>query len=270
MKPLSVIAKTLMHPAFYARNRAKDVVRRMIPAHVRFERAGRAFLADGEREVHLLHELVEPGTTAVDVGANVGDYTYALGQAVGLAGRVISVEPIPDLARMLARATRRLGWPVTVVNAALSAEAGVARLFVPTENGRRKTGFATLEPRRERGTVHEVPLRRLDDVCADVPGRISFVKIDVEGHELGVLRGGAETLRRHRPNQLIEIEQRHSSVPIGQTFEWLSGAGYRGEFLGEDGAPQALATFDVERHQTSRLDRVGTPGYVSNFIFYPT
>jgi FkbM family methyltransferase len=252
----------------YAKDRAKETIRRAIPAHVRFVRAGEAFLADGEREVHLLHRLVEAGTTAIDVGAHIGDYTYSLCRHVAPGGRVISIEPIPELARMLQRATRHLQLPVTVVNCALSAKEGEAELFIPIEAGRRKTGFATLEPRGNGGKSYRVPLRRLDEVCKDVTGRISFIKIDVEGHELSVLQGGTETLRRHRPNLLIEIEQRHSSIPIGQTLDWLAAAGYRGEYLSPDGTPRALAEFDVEEHQTSRLDRVGTGEYVSNFLFF--
>jgi hypothetical protein len=168
---------------------------------------------------------------------------------------------------MLARATRRLGLPVTVVHAALSAEAGVARLFIPTENGRRKTGFATLEPRRERGTTHEVPLRRLDDVCAGEPGRISFVKIDVEGHELGMLRGRDAP---PAPPEPADRDRAAALVGADRADVRVAGAGRVPEGVPRGGrAPQPLEAFDVERHQTGRLDRVGTPGYVSNFIFYP-
>jgi hypothetical protein len=98
-------------------------------------------------------------------------------------------------------------------------------------NGKRLTGLATLKCRRVAGFSQQVRLCRLDDLCRDMRGRISFVKIDVEGHELEVLRGGIETLRRHRPNLLIEIEQRHSPVPIFHTLDFLASLGYAGEFL---------------------------------------
>jgi FkbM family methyltransferase len=240
----------------------------MIPAHRRFIRAGEAFLASGEREVHLLHKLVAPGTTAIDVGAHVGDYTYALCRHVGTVGRVISIEPLPNLARTLERAVRRLSLPVTVINCALSSKQGTAELFVPIVNGRRRIGFATLESRQTQGKSFTVPVQRLDDICQNIP-KVSFIKIDVEGHELAVLQGAAETLRRHRPNLLIEIEQRHSNLPIQQTFDWITSAGYRGEFLDTNGNPAPLSIFDVQKHQTSRLSELPGPAYVSNFIFYP-
>jgi FkbM family methyltransferase len=206
---------------------------------------------------------------AVDVGAHIGDYTYSLCRAVGPHGKVIAVEPLPDLARMLSRAVRRLALPVDVVHCALSSEEGEAELTVPMEHGERMAGFATLERRGpvKSARTFRVRLRRLDDLCRDVIGRISFMKIDVEGHELQVLGGAGETVRRHRPNLLIEIEQRHSPVPIRQTLDHVINAGYRGEFLGQNGESIPLSEFDPREHQQPER----RPGrlYVSNFIFRP-
>jgi FkbM family methyltransferase len=256
-------------PFVYAVNRFKECLRRITPAHRRFVRAGESFWARGEREVRLLPELVEPGSVAVDVGAHIGDYTYSICRAVGPHGRVIAVEPLPDLARMLSRAVRRLALPVDVVHCALSSsDGGEAELTVPMEYGERMAGYATLERRAVKNArTFRVRLRRLDDLCRDVTSRISFIKIDVEGHELQVLAGAGETLRRHRPNLLIEIEQRHSAAPIEQTFEHVINAGYRGEFLGHGGESIPLSEFDPSEHQQS--DRPPGRLYVSNFIFRP-
>ena len=256
-------------PFVYAVNRFKECVRRITPAHRRFVRAGESFWARGEREVRRLPELVEPGSIAIDVGAHIGDYTYSICRAVGPHGRVIAVEPLPDLAKMLSRAVRRLGLPVDVVNCALSSsDGGEAELTVPTECGERMAGYATLERRAVKNArTFRVRLRRLDDVCRDATGRVSFIKIDVEGHELQVLSGAGETLRRHRPNLLVEIEQRHSPVPIRETFDHVINAGYRGEFLGPDGESVPLSEFVLKEHQQPERP----PGrlYVSNFIFRP-
>lgn len=250
----------------YLKKHAKAALRRFVPAHVRFVRAGKTFLIGGEREVHLLPTLVTPGSVAIDVGANVGDYTYSLCQAVGPAGRVIAIEPLPDLAEVLTRATRKLALPVTVINCALSSQQGEAELRVPKRDGLREVGFATLVPRISGGDLVRVELRRLDDVCQTVEGKISFIKIDVEGHELDVLRGGERTIREHHPNLLVEIEQRHSLIPIRQTFDYIISLGYRGEFMEEDGTHRPLESFDIQTHQTGRL---GNRSYISNFIFRP-
>jgi FkbM family methyltransferase len=254
----------------YLKSRTKDVLRGMLPAQLRFIRSGKLFLAYGGPEVQALHQLVEHGSTAVDIGAHVGAYTYALCQHVGTNGHVIAVEPIPDLADLLRRATTRLGLPVTVFDCALSSRDGEADLLIPVHKGIRRPGLATLEKHSAAGLRRQVSLRRLDELCRDVPGRISFIKIDVEGHELEVLRGGINTLRRHRPNLLVEIEQRHSPVPIGETFQFLTSLGYAGEFLDRTGRRCPLACFDVTEHQMRHLCDIGTPAYVNNFIFWIT
>jgi hypothetical protein len=88
----------------------------------------------------------------------------------------------------------------------------------------------------------------------------------VEGHELSVLRGAVETLKKHRPNLLIEIEQRHSAVPIAETFAFIEAQGYRGEFLSPDRQRHELSEFKMDAHQPPVA---GRGQYVSNFIFTP-
>jgi FkbM family methyltransferase len=247
--------------------RAKLVLRRFIPAHVRFTRAGKAFLRGGEREVHLLRDLVTVDSVAIDVGAHIGDYTYSLCKCVGAGGRVIAIEPQPDLARRLVVATTRLNLPVTVHNVALSSKEGEADLLIPMEHGRNLIGFATLERRAGDGKSYRVPLRRLDDLCREIDGKICFLKVDVEGHELEVFRGGVQTLKRHRPNLIVEIEQRHSTIPISETINFILAQNYRGEFLNRAGHLRPLSEFDPQKHQVVELVR--SPDYVSNFIFKP-
>ncbi len=253
--------------ATYAKHRTKEILRRFIPAHKRFTRAGKSFLVGGEREVHLLPTLVAKGSTAIDVGAHIGDYTYSLCNAVGPQGRVVAIEPLPDLAKMLTRAIEQLKLPVTVINCALSSHPGEATLRVPVNDGRRVAGFATLENRPVDGQSFTVKLRTLDDIADEHPGTLSFIKIDVEGHELEVLKGATKTLQQRRPNLLIEIEQRHSTGPIEETFAFMAQQGYRAEFLDENGQLVSAENFSVAVHQNEQ--NVRTPRYVSNFIFKP-
>lgn len=260
-----------------ATTRLKEATRRtirgLIPAHIRFQRAGRAFLASGEREVHELSKLVEPGTTAIDVGALLGDYAFSLCRQVGPSGQVICVEPQPEYARLLRTAAARLKLPMEVVECALSSRPGRAELGVPVVDGRARSGFASLDHRGSAGKTIAVELRRLDDVVAEVTRRISFLKVDVEGHELEVFKGAVETLRRHRPNLLVEIEQRHSLVPIAETFAFLKDRAYAGSYLDAEGARVPLEQFDAARNAElaggERTNGTPAPGYVANFIFTP-
>ena len=64
-------------------------------------------------------------------------------------------------------------------------------------------------------------MRRLDDVIAEVKpkGRISFIKIDTEGFEPMVIRGGMETIRQHRPAMIVEAHSKRLAQ-VGLSFQW--------------------------------------------------
>src|SRR5207248_7153229 len=133
----------------------------------------------------------------------------------------------------LSRATQRLRLPVQVCDFALSDRAGSADLFIPDDRA-----FASLV--NGTGARMTVRTRTLDDLRAEVSRTISFVKIDVEGHELAVLRGGVRCLDEDKPTILVEIEERHSRTPMSETFDFLLSRGYRGSFLDFSGCARSL------------------------------
>jgi FkbM family methyltransferase len=108
---------------------------------------------------------------------------------------------------------------VTVHRAALGDWCGRGRLSLPVRRGLPVHGRAYLtegahgpgpnaEFRASRTVV--APVRTLDQLARESGlERLAFVKADVEGTELAVLKGGSATLRRHRPTLLLEIERRH-------------------------------------------------------------
>src|SRR5919198_1164815 len=164
----------------------------------------------GDSAPRILEGVVRAGDVALDVGARWGTYTALLAKHVGPAGLVHAFEPN----RQHARALRTIGQAsrnVQVHSFALSDEAGAAELHIPVLSGRRSDGRASLA--RPAGTHWTVGIerRRLDDLRFE---RIDFIKCDVEGHELRVLRGGEATLRRLRPLLLVEIEHRHPGADI--------------------------------------------------------
>jgi len=120
----------------------------------------------------------------------------------------------------------------------------------------------------------DVPVKRLDDLHLDDVG---LVKIDVEGHELAVLRGAADTLTRNRPAVLVEAveaEERHHPNAVAAITELLTGLGYEGYLDIGDGC-RAVEEFDAARHQDpanigGREDGWAARGvYVNNFVLVP-
>ena len=214
-----------------------------------------------EPEMAHLPDMVRPHSVSVDIGANHGLYSYALNR-LGLS--VEAFEPQPWCVRTI-RAWA--GERVNVHQVGLSDVEGTLALRMPVVDGTRFTGYATFGAVEGESEVIEVPVRRLDDFGFTA---VSFVKVDVEGHEARVLRGGEQTIAACRPTLLVEIEQRHltDGVSIDEVFGQVVGYGYRGEYLRE-GQWHPLDTFSVERLQLARLAGDESAPYVNNFLFRP-
>jgi FkbM family methyltransferase len=194
------------------------------------------------------------GATVIDVGASWGLFTYHLARRVGKSGQVYSFEPHPDNAPMLRKLAKARPY-VHFSPVAVSDDVGRAELLIPRQQSRLVTAQASLSHGFDGQGVDvekvEVPTVRLDDQIAPAVD-VDFVKIDVEGHEMSVLRGGSSILRRSRPPILIEIEQRHLSVPIDDVFRQLEELGYHLFYVGQ-AALRPIAEFDVERDQMSMV-----------------
>ncbi len=212
-----------------------------------------------------MREVLRPGDVAVDAGAYKGGYTFWMRQAVGPTGFVYAFEPQPGLATRLTKTVEAYGWSnVTVRASALGASRGERTLHVPGEGHSPRASLVVERPgARPESIVEET----LDEALHSMPAgaRLSFLKCDVEGHELEVLRGAGETLAEYRPALLVEHEARFCPPgEAGHVFEHLASIGYHGSFF-MNGARHPLEDFDFAAHQVE-----GQRPYVNNFIFQAT
>ena len=74
-----------------------------------------------------------------------------------------------------------------------------------------------------------IQTRKLDDIS--INNKVGFIKIDVEGHEKNVIRGGKSLIYKDRPVMLIEIEERHTSKPIKETINFINEMNYECFYL---------------------------------------
>jgi FkbM family methyltransferase len=227
-------------------------------------RAWRARWRDQRAELGEALRRIRPGDTVVDIGAHKGAYLYWMRRAAGPAGRVYGFEPQPALHAYLRRTVSERGWTnVEVLPFALSDRQGSAAIHVP--EGETSPG-ASLEPRTGGRTV-PCTLETLDHVLVDA-SRLSFIKCDVEGHELAVFRGARRILSNQAPALLFECEARHLSTHgMQDVFAFLQGLGYEGWFFAGD-ALLPLARFDPAVHQARTGERFwDRAGYFNNFLF---
>lgn len=215
----------------------------------------------GEPELHLLSLFVKSEQTSVDVGANLGLYSFLLARCTQ---KVTAYEPNPEINTFLRSAMPR---NVVIREVGVSAESGCATLSVPEIDGMEMDSFGSIEP----GVVKGSRDFQVEIVCLDEEGleNVGFIKIDVEGHEESVLKGAEKLIIRDRPTLLVEIEQRHHrGQDISCIFQYILELGYIGWFL-KEGEMLPLEDFSVKRDQTAHLSDVSSPLYINNFIFNP-
>ena len=209
----------------------------------------------GEPELGLLPSLVSKNKSSVDIGAYLGAYTEVL---LNISSNVYVFEPQSVCNTFLQKA---YGSSINLYKDALSDYDGTG--YLSTGGKKLSQGAKILPPSSEYDLDEKVSVRRLDSFHLR---NVGFVKIDAEGNELAILKGALATLKREKPVLLVEIEQRHSTLPIRDTFNWLEALGYKGQFFYE-GALKGLEHFSVDSMQTGSLQRNTDTPYVNNFIF---
>jgi FkbM family methyltransferase len=195
--------------------------------------------------LRLAAEVVRPGATVWDIGANIGLFSFAAAVAAGPEGHVLAVEPDTDLVRLLRRSAavnrdHRFHAAVEVLPAAVCNELSVARFHIATRN--RATshldGFGTAMAGGVRAT-ELVPTVTLDWLAARFPAP-DVIKIDVEKAEMTVLTGGSRVLD-HSPAIICEVAASNATL----VWELLNARGY--------------AVYDGDRPRRERVPAAAAP-----------
>lgn len=183
---------------------------------------GRSLYAYGEwggEEASVIAELaVSGGGLSLDVGANIGFMSMAM---LAAGCRVVAFEPQPALNNLLLDNCTREGWDFTSFPIALSDFTGQSTMPRIRYGEKGNYGALALGQRSELGTI-TVDCAMLNNIV--LMERIGFIKIDVEGHEIAVLRGGRERIMRDRPIMYIEDDRPEKSLHL---HEVIKGMGYR-------------------------------------------
>jgi FkbM family methyltransferase len=192
-----------------------------------------------ETELRFLHKIVSDGEVAIDVGANAGLFSYAMSKRFS---KVYAFEINDGLTQDLESYNP---GNIDIINIGLSSREGSAVLYIPIVNGVLLTGWASLAqgncPDAQEYIEKPVHVCTLDKFNISP---VSFIKIDVEGHEIEVLKGAVHTLHRDRPVVLIEVKRDN----MNQIASFFSDLGY-------------------ERRRLE--DLVAVVGSEENYIFIP-
>jgi len=168
------------------------------------------------------------GMTFVDVGPNVGYYTLLGARRVGTSGKVIALEPDPEVLAILRKNIAiNLLSNVQVVHGAASRTCGQARL------GRaRSSSYSTGLYCEDAANWIEVPRYSLDSVIGRLNvSRVDLIKLDVEGAELEVIEGMSEILRSDRPKLIMELHGQLDGPGAHRAVQKLKRAGYAVRYI---------------------------------------
>lgn len=218
------------------------------------------FLGAKEPEMDLLEYLISDDGRAIDVGANRGIYSYIISK---YKCKLEIFEPNPDCLKLLEAWSSNFS-NISIHPFGLSSHEGQANLHIPIdENGMEHDASASLQKNLFANSRNQkINIKNLDGFNFD---KISFIKIDVEGHEIDVINGGLKTIQANMPALLIEIEQRHNSQNIDSIFQMILELGYKGFFI-KNNKLNRIETFNLQEDQSS--ENFGDLNlYRNNFLF---
>jgi len=202
----------------------------------------------------VLYSFVTDNTVFLDVGANIGYFSIAIGNRLKRRGKVFAVEPHPKLTNLIERSVQlnSLEAVVQIFQCAVSDQEGTLDLFYPDDHLGKGSSHRNAD---EKGKCLSVQAHRLDTLLPqDVT--VDLIKIDVEGHELSVLRGLQEVLQRS-PNVKVLFEKLESFTAetdeIGRLMREL------GLNLFGVGHHAVLVPLDIEDYQSWIGDVLAAP-----------
>ncbi len=190
-------------------------------------------------EVKHIGACLKPGMLALDIGANLGYFTLLMAHCAGPQGSVHAFEPNPHMQLRLEQNVAlnpECAARVKIQKCALGGKKGEAEFYCPV-NGREGTGGLKDTGRAPVERVIKVEVVTLDEfVAREGIEKIGFIKMDIEGGELDVLRGAADTLARMRPVILFEAYE-ENTAPYGyRVYDILSHLEQRGYMVKQAGS----------------------------------
>ena len=161
-------------------------------------------LVSSEPEFYILKNFIKKNDNVIDIGANIGRYSFELSSIVSQNGTVYAFEPIlrnylTFISLIFVHGIKN----IVPFNIALSDETKLLKMNEVKTSIRKKVLFNTYTASKvhKEGSLTQYSIK-LDSL--KIKKKISFIKIDVEGHEMEVLKGAKNTIKKSKPIILIQ------------------------------------------------------------------
>ena len=199
----------------------------------------------------LFAQMVQKDFFCVDIGANHGYFSLLMADIAGVAGRILAVEPNPNLAELLAQNLEVNGFrSISTVCQKAVADTDGEKLKLVIPGGRDLNATIIASEQSPGDKVFEVETATLDELTKDW-ARVDFVKIDAEGAEEAIWRGMSHTIEKNpQITVVMEFKQKCASNP--KVFlESIVNAGFPLRYVDYDSQVKDLT---IERTLAERLD----------------
>jgi len=227
-----------------------------------------------ENEWRFISKFLKPGMTFFDIGANQGFYTLLAAKMVGPGGKVFAFEPVPSQIKKLKRNIKiNCFHNIITEQLALGSEKGSANMYACL-NGAESLSSLRLpsEDGRVQKKVIQVPITTLDNyVYKSNISSIDFIKIDVEGGELDVLKGGINVLKNLRPIFMCEVQDIRTGqwgYSASEIFKFLKNYNYSWFRVIAGGSLQSFKS--EEEHELKEVNFIAVPiekiNYITNLL----
>ena len=181
------------------------------------------------RTHYFVRNLIKPGQTILDIGANLGYYSTEFARLTGPSGKVIAVEPIP-LYREILRSNTQQFQQVTILPYALGETEGIISMGLPSADQHRHGLMKVLSEKEKQiaPEIFEAELKHPNKLFSQL-NEIHYIKCDIEGYEVPVIPAMKEVILRHAPIMQIETDGENKKVLHQLLNEW----GYQMYYVGE-------------------------------------
>jgi FkbM family methyltransferase len=208
-----------------------------------------------ERDAKILKKM--KFNTTVDIGANNGYFTNLL---LKVSKKVISFEPITYLYQLNLKLF--INKNVTFYNLALGDKESYGKINIPRDNDPE----SSLINKFKNSDIQKVKISTGDKILQNK--KIDFIKIDVEGYELFVLKGLKKVIKKDLPIFLIEIEKRHNKN-FKDIFYYMINHNYEIFYLNKNNKLKIIKIKSISKFidQNQNFEKYKINTYLNNFWF---
>ncbi|HOY38508.1 MAG: FkbM family methyltransferase [Bacteroidales bacterium] len=174
-------------------------------------------------EIFFLKQIIKEGDVCLDIGANLGYYSWFISKFCGKDGKLIAVEPVPLFGKIWLRNMKSSKFAnFRLESCALGSENTRVKMATPEVNGVLHHGMTHVvnEGEAQQSTCYEVEMK-IPDALFSALDRLNFVKIDVEGYEFIVFSNMVNTISKFHPVIQAELSGSENRLKVLALLESL-------------------------------------------------